>query len=298
MSACFACGIATSEPDVVTVEPIALEGGTMFGKPSSYRPSVKLGRCPICEERHALAARMLDADPKTVARIGSRLIAEHRLECALDALAAIGLPLPKVEDQVLPLLVHLSDVGATVRWSYIFGPIWQTDADPEGFNIEPWAHITDFQMVRDSVGRLLADRFAATQPDKHLPPPPPSVACLFCGVGEVEASALRVSRLGGAQRAAEQLWRHVSVNPQTLRSPRRDKPVEGHLCPGCADAADAESAIGHRAMKLALMRYLKTEGRRDELAVAQSGDLHGLTAWAVLEEQSANRQPWDHIKIL
>lgn len=298
MSACFSCGIATDGPDVVTVEPMAVDGGAFPGRPRNANlPSVSFGRCQPCTERHELAGRMLDADPRAVARIGSRSIAAHRLECALDGLAAVGMKMPKAGESVGPLIEHLLTPGGGARWSFAFGPIRMPEADPSASNAEPWEHVTDLQAIRDGVARMLAERFASTQPEKQVAPPSPSVACLFCGVGTVEASALRVARLGGLEQAAERLWKPINADAHTFGANRRTKRVEGHLCADCANAADTEGAIGHRAMRLALMRHLKATGRRRDLALVQSGELEGLTPWAVLGESEPNAKPWDHLVI-
>lgn len=296
MSACFSCGVATSGPDVVTIQPIAVDGGVFPGRPSRGNlPSVSFGQCEVCADRHALAGRMIDADPRAVARIGSRSIAAHRLECALDALAAVGMNMPKVGEEIGPLVEHLSNPGGGARWSSDFGPVRMPEADPNASNDEPWEHATDLQPIRDGVARMLAERFASSQPSKQVAPPPPSVACLFCGVGTVEASALRVARLGGLEQAAERLWKPINADAQTFGASRRTKRIEGHLCSDCTSAAETEGSIGHQAMKLALMRHLKTTGHRGELSLVQSGEVEGLKPWAVLGQSEPNESAWGHL---
>lgn len=81
--------------------------------------------------------------------------------------------------------------------------------------------------LRGAYAGVLADRVALRQPP--VPIGCPSGGCALCGVGAVAVPAIEVAR-----RA---VCREVST--ERLR---------GHVCPSCAQAIDAEGAVGQPAI--------------------------------------------------
>jgi hypothetical protein len=184
----------------------------------------------------------------------------------LDALAVLGLPVPNglaVDRAVLAMNVrHLGLVGASLAW--------QTSAEQGVAAVAPWTHLSSDRWVvlRAAYGDLLAERRALHAPPVSLPASslPPDEGrdalhieggCLCCGVAAVSITAAEVTRLGGPDRAGQQVWHR-------LRVVVGGDHVAGHLCPDCHRAWESVRSFGPSLAEHAYLAHLRTLGREQE----------------------------------
>lgn len=235
---CADCGIAGSVGGQVEQVPSI---PPTFHAIRSWRGSLSsFGRCPACRARHERAERYVADHEQWAASIG-RYLATERVGSALTALAILG---RDIADSDLGLMLpRLWPPAHQLHFASTFA------ARPAGHaNPEPWSHVTagDRDALRRAYAAGLRDRVALHEP--AVPIPCPSGACLMCGVGSIERSAIEVSQRGGVAPTVVAVWRQV------------EGPDAGHCCPDCWRAVDEAGAIGQTATKRAVLAYAKTTG--------------------------------------
>jgi len=311
MLACRACGIAASgESETVEVAAISRQGDPPG--PRSL-PVFTFGRCSACTQRADRARSLLTAHPSIAGRLGN--VAAHRLACALDAVAALGLDLgelPEDSEALLwPLMEHLAGPGSAAGWVSRFSPTWHSGADPDLCNPRPWSHVGGDS--RDSLGRgyarVLVARVALSAPPVRLGPPlvdaslADAVAveggCLMCGVVAITLSAAVVVRLGGRHGAARQVWR-----PATQTVPGSVDTLAGYLCPPCEDAR-GDGAVGTTAAAKAFLAHVEvtdpTAAEQLRGSVLDGADLPGYGDLVYVARRTGragpvpSTEPWAHV---
>lgn len=324
--ACLACGIAVphavedraSAANVIRVEVEALNPARMRGR-YPRTTDVLFTRCETCAALHERAKAIVAAHPRMSARQGSPSVAVHRVEAALCALSVLLRPLPPPDlsdAELASLLFHLPGPGTWARWLVRFTPILAEGALPATCTPQPWAHVAAEvrQACLTGLAATLAERVARNAPPVALPPPSMDPdhgprdtlcvpgGCLMCGVGAEALPALAVLRAGGRAQAALDVWTRRVVTVNSLGGSRSLMSVVGHLCRGCASAADRVGAMGPSALQLALVHHLGA----DLAARIQPGDqlLRGLRGWGALVAEAHRRgmQPplpspkrWAHV---
>lgn len=298
--ACYSCGIP-SEPGR---RPMTFTAMSMEGQHPALAqrnpPTVEMGECSECRARHELASLLVTGRPN--GRDGT--VTTDRLGAALDALAALGKPMPKQGESIGPLLRHLTTPGSLARWAARYAPTWTKGAKADDANAEAWAHLTAQQRraLREGYSRVLAERVAASAPPVALTPPPAEEGkgspveggCLFCGVPAVAMDAQRVVARGGVEQARAEAWTPTSADATVLGG-RTSGRLRGHLCPDCADSKEAVGSVGAGAIERAYERHMRATGRGDELpSLGPDERLSGLRAWAVTA-RTENHEPWQHI---
>lgn len=306
--ACLSCGQAV--PVDETSERVTLTATGRVGVPAPLNPDVspqmirtEFSRCTTCSNREQAARQILADLPEVVGRFG-RDTALHRLTCALDALAALGLPYPATFNaaEVSALLRHLT---MPVRWSARFAPIALADARTGTAALRPWEHVTNEMKaeVRSGFAAVLAARVSRTSADLRLTPQE-GRACLLCGIGHVTLPAARVNALGGRAAALAATWTPRKINPATIGGPGSPEPIHGSLCPTCDKAATDAGAMGQTAMLTAYAAHLREHGRTAEADAVRSGEFLRIVGWAGFDHRerrsgrpgvAPNREPWDHL---
>lgn len=296
--ACAFCGVATTltpESPELPVDALSIAGQPHLVTRPAAQLRTTFTVCTACTRRHAAVAAVLATLPKVVARLGPAG-AEHRLQCASDALAAVGVDAPaSTGPEVLALIHHLAVDGALARFCARFAPVMT--AKPGSANETPWGHLDDEDRaaMRAAYGAVLAERMARSQPPVALPPPRPGPrACLMCGVGSVTVPADVVVRLGGAREAANALWSPVETARTSLGGRGGLERVSGNLCRPCFSAAESEGAIGISALERALISHLRATGREREASMLRQGTILGLKGWAIIGSPP-NLVPWEHV---
>ncbi len=218
-------------------------------------------------------------------------------------------------------ITHLHNVARGLRWRDRLSPPVSLVAErvrlvfPGSPNRQPWEHLDDDDCarVREGAAKVFADRVAHTRPPVALKPPalpgnyvhrgtPVVAACLYCGAGSVERSALFVTRNGGEEVAGRKVWTLRQVNPVSIGA-RRGGPAQlvGWLCPDCERAAAAlGSASSASAVEEALASSLGVSRRSLSGADVQ---VVGLRSWCALVADAMtqalptpppNTKPWGH----
>lgn len=248
------------------------------------------------------------------ARWGS--VAQHRLSCALDALAVLGQPAPAglVDDSMFALLRRLTEPGNAPRWMAKFAPFVAADARLGTCSPSPWAHVRMRQRdaLRQGYAALLAERVARSAPPRRLPPPPVEPAagsdivpvpngCLLCGVSNQVVPAVRIAQAGSAQQAARDVWIARRCTGQSIGAPGPQR-LAGHVCLACDAALERAGAMGPTALERAVVTYLQP-GLAGQLPYGVL-ELTGVVGWAALVVQAhqpgsappaTNEAPWAHL---
>ncbi|MGP9733476.1 hypothetical protein ACT3SQ_02825 [Brachybacterium sp. AOP42-C2-15] len=304
--ACYSCGAqANTHRRPLNFSSMWIEGqNPALAASARAKPrTIQLGECTECGERHALARYLV-----TGKRDGrDATVTTDRLGAALDGLAILGKPMPKLGDGIGSLLRHMSTPGSLARWAMRYAPTWTKGATKDEMNPSAWAHVSEEQMkdLREGYASVLAERVAATSPPTGVEPPAVGEgkgrtvegACLFCGTTAVEVNAQSIVASGGLGTMRDRVWRPVSATTGALGSKHASEKLRGHLCPSCTESVEAVGAVGTKAMERAFMRHLKASGRGDDLPPLGPGEhLSGIVAWAVTERRR-NGVPWDHLSL-
>lgn len=300
--ACFSCGVEASG-NGLKFRAMAVEGENLaIAQTRQKFASVTLGECGSCRDRHEFAELLV------MGRLGGRdgTTTTDRLGAALDGLAVLGKPMPKLGDNIGAILRHMTPPGANTRWAARYAPLWTKGAKSDQTNTEAWGHLSEEQMqvLRDAYGKVLAERVAKNAPPVEIAPPQPSQGageavrggCLFCGVSAVTASAQRVVIQGGIEAVRAAVWTEKSVSMGALGS-KTSHPVRGHLCPACMESVSEVGSVGMSSIERAFTRHMRGSGRGNELPHLGPDDyLDGLNAWCTTG-QPATRDPWSHIVV-
>lgn len=309
--ACLSCGqvVPTAEQrERITTAAQSREGDPP-SDPANPRALIEttFARCRTCADRDEAAGRILRDLPGLAARLGTES-ARHRLACALDALAAAGLPYPSTftTEEVSALLRHLTALGGSVRWSARFAPVLRSGVRRDSATASPWDHVRAEQRdeVRRAHAHVLAARVGRGAPPLRIAPPT-GRACLLCGLGHVPVTAARVGALGGRDGAVMAVWSQArTVSASVLGGRRSPDGLTGHLCPECSDAVGTVGAMGQTAMGRAYSAYLRRMGQTREVDALRTVDEVRLIGWAAFDdaEQRAGRaalapnaEPWAHV---
>jgi hypothetical protein len=322
---CRSCGVAvrrtaSARPHAATILSRTTVPASPYGAPRPL-PTVKVLKCGDCTEREEYAAVLLADHPRAAAALGGGS-ALHRLGAALDALAALGRPMPErdslTSSEVVTLSRNLTGPGVALQWVTRFSPVVAPGAEVDTCAAYPWSHVDEDQRstARTGYAAALAEHVAAQTGPVELAPPPVAGAtaqtvtapgCLLCGVGTVIVPARQVVALGGRAAAAAEVWRPRTVTAGALGGRRRARAeVRGHVCPPCSDALDTVGALGVTAMERALRLHLTAVGRNAAARNVNEGETLGLVGFSELvhyasvtgqHAPAANDAPWDHVKI-
>lgn len=279
--ACEGCGVAVAGPvtSVTAVPP----------KTQNTLPSapVEFARCPQCQLLREKADAYVSARPALAARLGDH-IARERVASVLFGLAILAKPVP---DDLTLLLPRLHPAAHGV-WFNSPLSLARDQCSPY-----PWAHVTLGQRaaLRTAYAAVLRDRLALREPPIALPCP--SGGCLLCGVATISRSAIEVAHGGGSAVVGAQVWTTVTATPAALGAGGPDH-INGHLCPPCSDAIEAEGAIGPSALGRAVVEHVRRtlgEERATRLRSRLTDDFPPtLPAWGGLHAEP-NREPWSHL---
>lgn len=296
------------------IEPPELHGPARLVA-GGHRPLVwvEMARCATCARREEHAAVMVAAAPGVINRCGT--VAVDQLVAALDGLAALGQPVPPVASPqvVAGLLAHLTEPGRLASWSARVSPHLTASGLDRVAQPAPWAHLTaaDRSALRQGHAHLLAERVAALAPPVAVPAPGAGVmaGCAFCGIGTVNANAVKVLRAGGVGEAQRHEWRTVNVTDTHAvgahPSPG-DRSAELALCRPCAAAVDGAGVVGPTALETAFLRHLASTGEANLGALVREHAIPGLAGWAglALDARKAGRapvapntKPWAHVRV-
>lgn len=285
--ACEACGVAVPVPPEPHREPLLPQVGE---KALPHRE--KFARCPECAKVREQAEQYVAKHPALAARMGP-WIARERIESVLLGLTILGRPLD-VDDLGL-LLPRMHPPSHEVWFNDPLTPTRGGRCSPH-----PFAHVTLTQRaeLRKAYAAVLRDRLAKTQPS--VPVRCPSAACLLCGVGKVERSALEVARRGGPIASASTVWRPVMTSQTALGRTGPDR-VTGHVCPACNSAIEEAGAIGQTAIGNAVLAHVAIRAPKKAkrlLTMLEDDFPPRLLGWGVLN-QRPNPEPWWHlVKVL
>lgn len=161
----------------------------------------------------------------------------------------------------------------------------------------PWAHVTLGQRaaLRSAYADVLRDRLALNEPPVALRCP--TRGCLLCGVRAVNRSAIEVARRGGREAAVAAVWRPLTVPPVALGG-RGPEPVNGHLCPDCAEVVEEVGAVGPTARGRAVVAHVRRVAgvaKADRLSAMLDDDFPPtLPGWGALH-LAPNQEPWSHL---
>ncbi len=306
--ACIDCGVGV--PDADAADLIRVDSS----RPLNGAPvELKFARCVECTAISERAQELLDGHPAARQRWASAGL--HRIASALLALDLIGQPLPDgpMEQPALARLVrHLFEPGASARWVTDYAP---TVARPTGrCAVTRWSHVDERQalQVRAGYARALAERRAAESGPVRVPcpeaPDPDLAACLLCGVGAVEVSAVDALKHGGLKAAEDLCWSALVVaTPGVIGAPPSPEAVRGWTCPACTQAIRDVGSVGHRACMQSLRTAAKEQGNAAldaRLATVTDDGLDTIVSWAgvVLRRRGKgyaaprpNRVAWAHV---
>lgn len=302
---CGFCGVAVPSPgreDTFQVTPI---GADRHGQVLAYRgEALDFAACPSCVDRHIEAARVLSAHRSIRARFGTDN-AQHRLSAAFDVCAVLGVRVParlaENRDLTVNMIMMLTEAGVGSRWTSMFVPIVTGEAGTSQCAPEPWAHVTAEwrRELRAAFARVLAFRFAQSQPDQAVPCPDPG-GCMLCGVGAVEMEATRVAVLGGVDGAATFAWTARFAVPSSIGGKALRGRVDGYTCPTCERAVTDAGSFGVAAMGRSLAEHLDRAGKPEQAKRIRSAvrldELEGLVAHGV-GGGPASREPWEHVRL-
>ncbi|WP_281872871.1 hypothetical protein [Brachybacterium paraconglomeratum] len=302
---CGFCGVAVPSPgreETYSVIPIGTE---RHGQVLPYRgDSLDFAACGSCTARHREAARVLAAHPSVRARFGTDN-AQHRLSAAFDVCAVLGVRVParleKNRDLTVNMIMMLTEAGVGSRWTSMFVPVVTGWAGTAQCAPEPWAHVDAEwrRELRAAFLRVLAFRFAQSQPDQEVPCPDPG-GCMLCGVGAVAMPATRVAVLGGVDGAATFAWTARSAVPSSIGGKALRGRVDGYTCPTCERAVTEAGSFGIAAMGRSLAEHLDRAGKPEQAKRLRSAvrldELAGLVAHGV-GGGPASREPWEHVRL-
>lgn len=302
---CGFCGVAVPSPgreDTFQVTPI---GAERHSRVLPYQgDALDFAACLACVDRHIEAARVLAAHRSIRARFGTDN-AQHRLSAAFDVCAVLGVRVParlaENRDLTVNMIMMLTEAGVGARWTSMFVPIVTGEAGTSQCAPEPWAHVSAEwrRELRAAFARVLAFRFAQSQPDQAVPCPDPG-GCMLCGVGAVEMPATRVAVLGGVEGAATFAWTARSVVPSSIGGKALRGRVDGYTCPTCERAVTEAGSFGIAAMGKSLAEHLDQAGKPEQAKRVRSAvrldELSGLVAHGVGGGRSS-REPWEHVRL-
>lgn len=319
--ACEACGCAVAhDGDLALTTATALaRAGEPPRAPSQFpRPELTttLTSCPQCHARRDTARRIVARFPVLTVKLGP-FGAQHRVEAALNGLAALGMKMPD-PDVVSPavvgsLLARMSGPGAAVTFAGQLSPI-QT-IPPNACSPYPWAHLSlsARAALRGLYAGHLADKMAALRPapDLRLTPPDPTGpgipvpgGCALCGIGVITRSAAAVQSLGGVDQARREVWTPVAVDATAIGGPGSPERLAAHCCPDCSDAVETVGSTGYTAMARAFVRHLRSSGRDVDALKVERGEVR-VAGWAAvwlaakqrgIKPPAANRASWGHLR--
>lgn len=278
--ACADCGQAAPEGAPVVSRTV------LSRRPETVE--LLLSRCPSCDERRALAEKLMPSRPGVIHRFGS---VEHLHEalCALEAVGRSFAP-GDSSSELLRAFQGQRDDGCSYR-AAARAVRWGSHDNLRGLvgkcAPRPWAHVPDDVrgVLREASARLLAVRVAADAPPVDLAPSTGS-GCLLCGCASVRMSAVDVVRRGGPEEARRAVW-----------TDRRRTGVTGSLCGPCADASSQENGtVGPAAAERACLEHVRREdGARAGLLRIRLKD-RTLTVRPWYETGAApSRRPWSHV---
>lgn len=287
-AACASCGISVRGPlvaeDVETVDSVLFRGG------NGFRMEVTLTRCAVCLQIQASAADFLRGHPDVRQGIGDASIAEHRLECALAGLDALGVTDARVIDRltgnsadVRRLIEHMTIAGGEARWVSQISPTPAPGVRPDGASVTRWGHVTTEQ--RNAL-RQAQVALGVARNERPEPVPAPAAdggACMLCGVAAWPA--LRSQR--------HTVWTKMSADPETIGGRPAPESIGGCVCPRCDVATERAGAVGMTAMGLSVLDYLGATPMND---YATARGIDGLLGWAV-SGRPASAEPWAHVDL-
>lgn len=294
MLPCASCGIAVPAKPVDNsfVEVLFVYGRARSGGYEPPHHELPVTRCETCSMIRSTAAGLLAGHSDVRQRIGAREIAEHRLECALAALDAVGITdaaridrLTTTSRDIVRLLDALTIPGGHARWASHAVASGYARAPGTPASFARWAHVSaeQKQELRDATAGLLARR-VETPVDVLAPSDDgKSSGCLLCGVSAVQA--LRAD--------AASVWTLMSADSVGIGGRPRPDDLDGVVCPRCDTAIDAAHGIGMTAMRASVRAALNIPGH-----LRAFDEIHGLIGWAALPAGTPpNEKPWDHIDL-
>lgn len=287
---CVSCGIAVS--GAVLVETLTIYGDSRRPDVSPPSHDLPVTRCETCQSIQEAARALMLGHPGVKARIGSLDIGVHRLECALNALDALGFDDPSVIDRLtnsgadlVRLMDALTTPGGIARWGVHARSGGYLDGPSTPASLVRWQHLTaeHRQTLRTAAAALLAHR--VERPVSVLAPSDDGslTGCMLCGVGAVIAP----------RADAESAWVLSSADSVTIGGRPLPDTLDGVVCGVCDDAIDAARGVGRSAMTLSVRAFLKVPRH-----LRSFESIEGLVGWAALPAGATpNVQPWDHVDL-
>ncbi|MFH8252940.1 hypothetical protein ACH3VR_21420 [Microbacterium sp. B2969] len=182
LHACRTCGLPVDGP----TEPAHVYARQ---RPSGLDdiPSVMIiefGTCDDCATRQRLATAVLERFPKTRLSYGSMIIIAPRFHYVLVTFAALGRPIPTIDDwtpaTLRSALDRLEVIGHRFTWAARFSPVWQADAREDTAASERWLYV-DTDTLADA--RRGYAEWLLDQRPPHPIDHPRQGGCVACGVG-------------------------------------------------------------------------------------------------------------------
>lgn len=280
--ACGVCGIAVDGPHRrVNVAELDIDAIVDPRHPAGvadlpHPKAVAVTRCASCGERRQRASSIVAEHPRITARIGSPEIVVDRLEHVLIAFAVVGAEEPlRTDADISRAMTHLGAPGAAARWERRLAPVLSARGATHIAQAAPFAHVGEElrATVREGMAATLRARIALPDADKPIPGDSARRGCLFCGVGTARE------------------WHQLTASTRALGGAPAPEPLDGDVCPACADAMNGVGAVGRSAMLRALFAHLGMPPRNvDDLVEVR---LFGFGA--LPEGTPANAKPWGHI---
>lgn len=283
---CRSCGVIVKRPDASRTEVIRqlpphaeamIARGVQVGANET-----DVTRCDECSDRRAHAELLLVEHPRVARAHGQ--VGVERLDAALAALDLCGLRggrllrmLTETDLALRDLLEIMAPLGAAASWS----------VSGQMATGKRWAHVRPDHMAET---RASMKRLARLLVDFPRPIAPPTTdgalsACVFCGIGTLQAREIDALAVWGEQRR---------VYPSALGGRARPEPVNGYLCPRCRAACARSGGVGLPAASLALLAHLGFE--RTGFGVTLQDGV--ASPWAAMKPGTApNRTPWAHLDL-
>lgn len=250
-------------------------------------------RCEECTTRLALA-HQIAGQVKGYRPLDYTNNVPHLMDAALSVFAALGQKMPDPASLTVkdaPALYSLAEAGPNWDWMR-FTDGSHNKKDTSLAYPKAWAWVDDEHRaaLRGALGRFQALRLAVGAPPTPVPPPA-GRGCLWCGIGTVEVSALKVAR-DGESNAADSVWEYVTISHSSLggQSKSPQPSVPGYLCPTCKDAAQFVGGTFRGAMERAA---LVAAGARWDSDIT----IDGLVAWGISGATEPNDFPWAHTNL-
>lgn len=291
---CAVCGRAAPSPAdaSLVVRRRVLASGPMgrLSDTADRDTTVTFTHCENCAPLLRRARTLAHARRDLARRLGATN-EEQAAELFLGVLVGLdrlGRTMPTNDApavELARLVRHLSATGRAARFSA---------QASSAANDKPWQHLTGDQSdaLASGYAAVLNERLHAADPPRPVPVPPiehpyrgmvqVTGGCLFCGVSSVIGT-----------------WRPVNA------------PIQGHLCPTCAEALRQEGAMGKGAVARAYVRHLEAtgdpraarlkavdgEGRQQPVSGLRSfSDISSAAQRAGLPPIPGNAEPWQHLE--